>query len=115
MATSHGTTLSGLRLAIGGAAWAAPNRTADLFGLDSTNNPTSSFLARLFGVRDIALGVSALRSTGASRRLAWQLGILCDLFDAAAALLARRNRTLATRAALMAGATALAAAALGAA
>src|SRR4051794_36059736 len=113
MAASHGTTLSRLRVAIGSAAWVAPNRTAELFGLDAKNNPTSSFLARLFGVRDIALGVQAARSAGPSKRLAWQLGIPCDLFDAAAAILARRNGTLGTRAAVMAGATALVAAGLG--
>lgn len=109
----NGAMLAGLRIAIGSSAWAAPNRTAALFGLDPKSNPQASYLARLFGVRDVALAVGAMRSTGPSRRLAGQLLVLCDVFDAGAALLAGRNGTLPTRAALMGGATALGAAGLG--
>ncbi len=91
-----------------------PNVSGRLFGLDPSANPQASFLGRLFGVRDIAIGVGTLATpAGASRRLWWQLGILCDLMDAAAAGLAARNGTLPRHAAVMAGATALAAAGMG--
>jgi hypothetical protein len=113
MAASPGATLVGLRFAIGSGAWGAPNRTGKLFGLDPGNNPQAPFVGRLFGVREVALAVLALRSTGPSKRLVWQLGVLCDVLDAGAAMLARRNRTLPTPAALMVGATALGAAGLG--
>jgi hypothetical protein len=105
--------LSGLRVAIGAGAWAAPNTTGKLFGLDPDNNPQASFLARLFGVRDVALGLGTTATTGSSRRLWWQLGIACDLADAAAAVLAARNGTLPKAAAVLAGGTAIAAAGLG--
>ena len=105
--------LSGLRVAIGAGAWAAPNTTGKLFGLDPGNNPQAAFLARLFGVRDVALGVGTTATTGSSRRMWWQLGIACDLLDAAAAALAARNGTVPKAAAVMAGATALAAVGLG--
>jgi hypothetical protein len=107
--------LSSLRVAIGVGAWATPNLTGRLFGLDPKGNPQSAFLARLFGVRDIALGVGTTATSGGSRRMWWQLGIACDLMDAAAAALAARNGTVPKAAAIMAGGTALAAAGLGAA
>lgn len=113
MAASPAATLAGLRIAIGSSAWAAPNLTTKLFGLDPKNNPQSSFLARLFGVRDVALAGVAIGSTGPSKRLAWQLGVVCDALDVGAATLAGRNGTLPKPAALMAGATALAAVGLG--
>jgi hypothetical protein len=113
MATSPVQLLSGLRVAVGAGAWAAPNTTGKLFGLDPDNNPQASFMARLFGIRDIALGLGTTATTGSSRRLWWQLGIACDLADAAAAALAARNGTLPKVAAVMAGTTAIAAAGLG--
>jgi hypothetical protein len=113
MATSPGTTLSALRVAIGTGAWITPNFASRLFGLDPKGNPQSPYLARLFGVRDVALAVAATQSTGSSKRLAWQIGIACDAFDAAAAAIGGRNGTLPKHAAVLAGGTALAAVALG--
>jgi len=113
MATSPGNTLSALRVAVGTGAWATPNLAGKLFGLDPKNNPQSSYLARLFGIRDIALAVAATQSAGPSKKLAWQLGIVCDAFDVAAAALAGRNGTLPKHAAVLAGGTALVATGLG--
>ncbi len=90
-----------------------PNVTAKLFGLDPKGNPQGSYLGRLFGIRDVALAGFVTQSAGPSKKLAWQLGILCDLFDAAAAGLAGRNGTLPKHSAVMVGTTALAAAGLG--
>jgi len=108
-----GTTLSILRFAIGASAWLAPNTTAKVFGLDSDANPQAAYLARLFGIRDVGLAVSANASTGESKTLAWQIGIACDLFDAVAAVLGGRNGTLSKQTAVMAGGTAVLAAGLG--
>ncbi len=81
--------------------------------MDPKNNPQASFLARLFGVRDIALGLAVMQTTGPAKRVAWQLGIFCDAADAAAAALAARNGTLPKHSAVMAGVVALAAVGLG--
>ena len=110
---SPGTALSALRLAVGVSAWTAPNATAKVFGLDPAANPQGAYLARLFGVRDIALAGFAQGASPESKPLAWQLGIVSDLADAAAAALGGRNGTLSKQTAVLAGGTALIAAALG--
>ena len=105
--------ISGLRAWIGTSAWLAPNLTGKLFGLDPDDNPQAAFLARLFGVRDAALAAGTLGSTGETRVQWLRLGLACDLADAGAAYLAGRNGTIPKHAAVLAGATALAAAGKG--
>ena len=106
-------TLAGVRASIGASAWLAPNLTGKLFGLDPAANPQSAFLGRLFGVRDVALAAGTLGSSGEARAKWLQLGVVCDLADAAAAYLAGRNGTVPKYAAILAGGTALAAAGMG--
>jgi len=48
--------LAGLRIMIGLASWTAPRLAGRIFGLDPEGNPQAPYLARLFGVRDVALG-----------------------------------------------------------
>jgi hypothetical protein len=105
--------ISGLRAQIGASAWLAPNLTGKLFGLDPEGNPQAAFMARLFGVRDIALAAGTLGSEGDARAKWLRVGIACDLADAAAAYLAGRNGTVPRHAAILAGGTALAAAGMG--
>src|SRR3954468_22264232 len=105
--------ISGLRAQIGASAWLAPNLTGKLFGLDPDSNPQAAFLARLFGVRDLALAAGTFGSTGESRTQWLRLGVACDLADAAAAYLAGRNGTVPRHAAVLAGGTPIAAAGLG--
>ena len=88
--------LAGLRAVVGVSAWAAPDFSGRLFGLDPDANPQASYLGRLFGVRDLVLGVGTLRAEGDARKLWLQAGIVCDAADAAASLLGRRNGTLST-------------------
>jgi hypothetical protein len=107
------TQLAGLRLAIGSGAWAAPNTTGKLFGLDPEGNPQASYLARLFGVRDIALGAGVLSTEGSSRQKWLQLGVVCDLADAAAGVLAGRAGVLPRWSSVLVTGTALVAAAQG--
>jgi hypothetical protein len=76
--------LAGLRLAIGVGAWATPRLAGRLFGLDADSNPQSPYLARLFGVRDIALAWGALGSDPNVRRQWLVAGLACDAADAAA-------------------------------
>jgi hypothetical protein len=113
MPTEPGKLLSSLRVAIGVGAWLTPNLAARLFGLDAGANPQLSYMARLFGVRDVALAVGTNQTTGASRRVWWQIGIACDLGDAVAAYLGGRNGSLSKLTVILAGGTAVAAAGLG--
>jgi hypothetical protein len=108
-------SLAGVRMAIGTSAWATPRLAGKAFGLDSDSNPQSPYLARLFGVRDIALGIGALTTTGESQRRWLALGLLCDAADAAAGVLAGRGGYLPKLPTVLVTGTALVAAGLGAA
>src|SRR5438309_17810 len=106
-------SLAGLRVAVGTSAWATPRLTGKAFGLDSDANPQSPYLARLFGIRDVALGVGALTSTGEARRKWLMLGAMCDVADAAAGILAGRGGYLPRVATVLVTGIALAGAGLG--
>jgi len=102
-----------LRGAVGVGAWLAPRFSGRLFGLDPEANPQAPYLGRLFGVRDVALAFGLSTSRG-TQRVQWlQIGIACDLADAAAGVLAGRRGELPTRATVLVTATALLAATLG--
>lgn len=85
------TMITGLRSSIGAGAWVAPRLAGRLFGLDADANPQLPYVGRLFGVRDVALAAGLHRSSGQSRRLWLQLGLLCDAADTIAGLLAGRK------------------------
>lgn len=106
--------LAGLRVLIGLGALVAPGLAGRLFGLDVKGNPQSPYLARLFGARDIALGVGALASSGEERRRWVQIGIAVDAADAVSAVLAGRDGSVSTGTAVKLAAPAVAAVALGA-
>ena len=106
--------LAGLRGAVGVGAWAMPNVSGKLFGLDPESNPQSSYLGRLFGARDIALAIGATTTTGETRRSWLQLGLLCDVMDIGASYLGGRSGALPKSAAIMTGAAAVAAVGMGA-
>lgn len=105
--------LIGLRSAIGVGAWAAPRLSGRLFGLDPEANPQLPYLGRLFGVRDAALAVGLATNTGQQRAQWLQIGIMCDLADAAAGVLSGRKGELPPQATVLVTATALLAAGLG--
>lgn len=107
-----GTTLSALRLAVGGGAYLAPGLAGKVFGLDAAGTP-QTYLARLFGIRDVALVAAVYGTQGDARRLAWQLGIACDTLDAVAAIIGGRDGSLSKSTAVSGSLTALAAAGLG--
>src|SRR3954447_19728828 len=120
-------SLAGLRLAVGVGAWLPPNLTGRMFGLDPASNPQSVYMARLFGIRDVALGVGALSAAPEARRLWLQLGLLSHVADvrgaepgrlgaaaaAGAGALARRDGSVSGPVAAMLGGVAVAAAASG--
>jgi hypothetical protein len=105
--------LAGLRIAIGVSSWATPRVAGKLFGLDAGANPQSPYLARLFGVRDVALGAGALGSEGESQRQWLLAGLACDLADAFAGLAGARGGYLSKLTSALVTGAALAAAALG--
>ena len=109
------STLAGLRIAIGVASWTTPRLAGRLFGLDAQANPQSPYLARLFGVRDVALAWGALSSAGDARRQWLAAGLACDVADMAAGVAGGRGGYLPKVTSVLVSATALSAAALGAA
>src|SRR3954452_22024121 len=82
--------LAGIRLAIGAAAWLAPRAAGKGFGLDPAANPQSPYLGRLFGARDVALGLGTLQATGEARQQWLKIGVGVDAADAVAAIAAGR-------------------------
>ena len=81
-------SLAAMRIGIGALAWARPQRAAALFGLPQPDGQ-ARYLWRLFGVRDLLVGVGTVASTG-PRRQAWaRVGLACDVADGAAGTLAR--------------------------
>ncbi|MCW2970161.1 MAG: hypothetical protein JWO23_1288 [Solirubrobacterales bacterium] len=107
--------LAGLRIAIGVSSWATPRVAGRVFGLDAEANPQAPYLARLFGVRDVALGWGALSSDGEAERRWLLAGLVCDAADALAGIAGGRARYLPPVTSVLVTGTALTAAALGAA
>jgi hypothetical protein len=106
--------LAGLRLAIGVASWTAPRVAGRLFGLDASANPQAPYLARLFGVRDVALAWGTLNSKGATQRQWLLAGLACDAADTVAGIAGGRGGYLPRLTSVLVTGTALSAALLGA-
>jgi hypothetical protein len=106
--------LAGIRIAVGAGAWLTPRPAGRLFGLDSKGNPQAPYLARLFGVRDVALAYGLLSSEGETQRQWLTVGLACDVADAVAGYAGGRRGYLPKLASVLVTGTAVAAAALGA-
>ena len=86
--------LGGLRIGVGVKTWLAPRLALRVFGFGGIGrDPRVVLLARLFGVRDAALGTAVViaRSDDAAIR-AVEVGILVDSVDVAASVLSMRQR-----------------------
>ncbi len=83
-----------MRIGIGALAWAKPSATAKLFGIGGRPRAESSYLWRLFGIRDVVVGAATLRATGTERRAWIAVGALCDAADGTAAVIGRRDGSL---------------------
>ena len=108
-------SLSAIRLAVGAGAWLTPRLAGRAFMLDPTGNPQSPYLARLFGIRDVALAYGTQSSTGEARRKWLTAGLACDVADTLAALAGGRAGYLSRTQTVLLAAPAIAATALGAA
>ncbi|HYG94828.1 MAG TPA: DUF4267 domain-containing protein [Nocardioides sp.] len=71
------------RIAIGIGSIAAPATTARLFGISPAANPNLAYFARMFGVREIALGSLTLLAKGPALRTMVLAGMAVDGGDAA--------------------------------
>jgi hypothetical protein len=79
------------RIAAGLLAWISPRLTARVFGMsagDDTDRGQSHYAWRLFGIRDVVIGLGTLRSSGAQRRAFVTAGMACDIGDGAAGAVA---------------------------
>lgn len=88
------------RIGVGAAALANPQAAAKLLKLDPVTNPQVPYVVRLFGSREIALGVVTLLVGGRSGRALIGLGILVDGADAATGYLAMRDGTVSRKTAM---------------
>ena len=100
------TAIAAGRVGIGVAAYLAPNLSGRLFGLDPDGNPQASYLGRLFGARDVALGAGALRSPRKQKDTWVAAGMACDVADVGAGALAGLRGTLPPASAAMVTGTA---------
>ena len=81
-------SLAAMRIGIGALAWARPEAASKLFGLPRPDGQ-ARYLWRLFGVRDVLVGLGTVASTGPRRRAWARVGLACDVADGAAGTLAR--------------------------
>jgi hypothetical protein len=107
--------ISAIRLGVGAAAWLTPRLAGKAFMLDTAGNPQSPYLARLFGIRDVALAYGTTSSTGDARRTWLTAGLACDVADTLAAIAGGRAGYLSRTQTILLAAPAIAATALGAA
>jgi hypothetical protein len=78
------------RIVLGASVWADPETAGRALGLSIDGDDAAILFARVFAIRDVALGLGTLVSAGEHRRPWVALGIVCDLADAAAGLLILR-------------------------
>jgi uncharacterized protein DUF4267 len=88
------------RIAVGATALANPVLAARLFQLDPVTNPQVPYVTRLFGSREVALGVATLLARGKAQRGLIGLGILVDGADAATGYLAMQDGSVSRKTAL---------------
>jgi hypothetical protein len=94
------TGLSLGRIAVGAAAVANPATVAKGLGVDPVSNPQAAYLTRLFGIREIALGLATLAVPGRARKGVIGIGVLVDAADGATSYLAMRDGEIDKRAAM---------------
>jgi hypothetical protein len=81
-------SLAAMRIGIGALAWTRPDTAARLFGFSGTDGQ-SRYLWRLFGVRDVLVGLATVTSSGPRRHTWARVGLACDVADGVAGALGR--------------------------
>jgi hypothetical protein len=105
--------LGAARVAIGAKGILAPGLTAFVTGLKPGRNPPVSYLVRLNGASNAALGAAILAGPDAARPLLIQMGLATDIVGLLATRRAKKKGNIGIRAALIGGVTELALAGLG--
>jgi hypothetical protein len=83
--------ISGGRIFAGAVSWASPKISSRVFLLcRSAPDGRTGLLARLFGIRDLALGLALHHPSRDVRRLVLQAGVAIDSADVVASVLAVR-------------------------
>lgn len=95
-----------------GSMWVAPRLGAKLFGMDPEQDGVT-FLARLFAVRDLALGLSLMQSSGADADRQVDVGIMVDALDLVAILMGAARKDIGARTVVLGGGAAAAALMMG--
>jgi len=88
------------RITVGSIALARPDLAAKMLQLDAVGNPQVPYVARLFGSREVALGLVTLAARGKARRGVIGLGVLVDAADAATGYLAIQDGSLSRKSAM---------------
>ena len=88
------------RIAVGALALANPATAAKTFQLDPATNPQVPYVVRLFGAREVALGVATLLARGKGQRGMIALGVLVDGADAATGYLAMQDGSVSRKTAM---------------
>ncbi|WP_019873749.1 DUF4267 domain-containing protein [Sporichthya polymorpha] len=86
-------TIAATRIGAGILTYAAPETAAKMFGIRDAEN-SSAYLARLFGSRDLVLGLALLSGNSAVRRNTLRLGLIVDSCDAVAGLIETKRGKL---------------------
>ena len=81
------------RTAVGVLAITKPDLVARMLGLD-VSNAQWPYVSRMFGGREIGLGVATLFAAGTARRNLVAAGMLVDGIDAVSGLLAIREKSV---------------------
>ena len=92
-------SLAGMRIVIGALAWLRPDLASRLFGLPRPDGQ-AAYLWRLFGIRDVVVGLGTATSSGERRRTWATAGLVCDIADGAAGALGRSQVTPVSAAAM---------------
>jgi hypothetical protein len=106
--------LAALRIAVGVGAWLAPRLSTRFIGHRLDDDPSAALLWRLFGSRDIAMGLALYEGDEDEVHRWLTYGMAIDAADAAAALAAALRGRLPKPIALLVMLSASSAVALGA-
>ncbi len=106
------TALGVTRSLVGLVSWVAPDHAARIFGFDPERS--DRFVTRLFGARDLALGLITLAAPRSALAPVAAIGIAVDAVDSVAGFDERRRGNLSTQATILGPGGALALVVLGA-
>ncbi len=112
--TPTGRALLGLRIALGVSTLLAPRLAAKAFFLNPDDNPQLPVMARMWGIRNLALAAGMYAATGTNRAQWWRLQVAVDTLDSLAIATEWRRGAVPGPAAGLMAATGLTATTLGA-